>query len=961
MRLATELTTIHVWSSAEPRRVPGDPRDSGHGAEGSCDRPVRVGDLVCPGVVGILARGPDASVVTDAEKGAAMARRLTARPLPAWVGDLPVFERTLGNGFKALVLPRTHAPVVVCDLYYPVGSVDEPAGRTGLAHFVEHMLFKGTQRFPKGEIDRLSFVAAGQSNAETGEDCTHYWFAFPSQRWELALTIEADRMRGASFDLREVEAERHVIGEERARDLDSPLGRLDQTHLALTYLRHPYRNPILGWPDDLSRIDLTDLRGFYQQHYRPDGAVLVIVGDVDPERALDRVSSHFEPLKPGEHDRPAPPLDEPRQMGRRDFTVVDSESAARGIFGWHTVPRGHPDGPALDVLSDLLTCGRRSRLWNELVERRKLATWIETSQDDARWAGQFLLQVEAAPQTQPTRLEEAIAEVIGQIADEGPAPDELARSRHRLEAAWRWEQEDLAGLAAGLGHVALWDDWRAWQAEHRAALAVEADDIRRVASTYLIEASLTVGWSLPRSGRAMTVLLPSETLPSTPWPPSAPPAGRPTALAIPGGRSRLTDYHPHRTVLANGLRLVSETRPGTGIVALELFVDAGLLRESKPGLACLTGRLLEEGTETRVAEELAEAIEDVGGTLDVGSTGAALRVRAEDLPLALEILSDIVLHPAFPAEALPWAKRRMAAELQGDREDPAYRAEQIFRGLVYGDHPYARDPRGTAREIARLSLDDVKAHHAGHFAADNAFLVAVGDFDPRRLQSLVKTHFQPWKRRGQTAEAPSQLVRSARPRVRKVAHPGEQVHIVLGHLGIARTNPDFDALAVLDHIFGSGPGFTDRLSRILRDELGLAYSVGGGITDSADVVPGLFRVYVGTMPEEAERVVAAIVDQVRAIHEGAFSDDEVDCARRYLAGSWVFDYQTVEQRAERLLELERWGLPLDEPMKWPERVARVTAAKVRRAARAHIDPSALIRVEFGPIRRRGQRASAECA
>ena len=176
----------------------------------------------------------------------------------------------------------------VCDLYYPVGSFDEPPGLTGLAHFVEHMLFKGTERFPKGQIDRLVLVAAGQSNAETGEDSTHYWFAFPSDRWELALAIEADRMRGVRFDPREVEVERRVIGEERARELNSPQGRLDQTHLAVTYLRHPYRNPILGWPDDIARIGVDDFERFYQAHYRPDGAVLVVVGDVEPEAGAGR-------------------------------------------------------------------------------------------------------------------------------------------------------------------------------------------------------------------------------------------------------------------------------------------------------------------------------------------------------------------------------------------------------------------------------------------------------------------------------------------------------------------------------------------------------------------------------------------------------------------------------------------------------------------------------------------------
>ena len=194
----------------------------------------------------------------------------------AWTATFRFPSGTLANGLEVLVLPRRHAPIVVCDLYYPVGSFDEPPGLTGLAHFVEHMLFKGTERFPKGQIDRLVLVAAGQSNAETFEDGTHYWFTFPSDRWELALAIEADRMHGARFDPREVEVERQVIGEERARELNSPQGRLEQTHLAVTYLRHPYRNPILGWPDDIARINVDDLKTFYRAHYRPEGAILVV-------------------------------------------------------------------------------------------------------------------------------------------------------------------------------------------------------------------------------------------------------------------------------------------------------------------------------------------------------------------------------------------------------------------------------------------------------------------------------------------------------------------------------------------------------------------------------------------------------------------------------------------------------------------------------------------------------------
>ena len=568
------------------------------------------------------------------------------------------------------------------------------------------------------------------------------------------------------------------------------------------------------------------------------------------------------------------------------------------------MPRGHPDGPALDVLSDLLTCGRRARLWSALVEHGRIATWVDAAQDGARRAGQLVLQVEAAPDIPPARIEETITAILDQLADAGPTPAELARSRNRLEAAWRWEQEDLAGLAAGLGQAAPWGDWRAWQAEHRAALAVEADDIRRVVSTYLTDANLTVGWSLPRPNRGG----------------DGPAAGRggPPSAASRGAAGRRAD---DRAGGAGGRleagrlsppsrRPGQRTASGLGATHRHRHRGAGAVRRCRRAPRGEAGSRPPDRPDARRRDpdppgrcRWPRRSRTSAARSTSAATGASLRVRAEDLPLALEILADVVRRPAFPAEALPWARRRIAAELQGDRDDPAFRADLLFRHLVYGDHPYARDPRGSVRDLNRLTLDDVQAHHARHFAPDNALLVAVGDFDTRRLQSLVKAHFRTWEPSGLAAAPLPRPVRLARPRVRRMAHPGEQVHIVLGHLGIVRNHPDFAALAVLDHIFGSGPGFNDRLSRIVRDEMGLAYSVGGGITDSADLVPGLFRVYVGTMPDETDRVVAAIVEQVRAMHAGAFSDDEVERARRYVAGSWVFEFQTVEQRAERLLEL----------------------------------------------------------
>ncbi|AMV36322.1 M16 family metallopeptidase [Planctomyces sp. SH-PL62] len=888
-----------------------------------------------------------------------MARRLKSHSTIAKVGSQPVFERVLGNGLKILVLPRKGVRIVVCDLFYPVGSFDEPPGKSGIAHFLEHMLFKGTERFPKGSIDQMAFVAGGQANADTGEDRTHYWFSLPADRWELALEIEADRMTSARFDPREVEAERQVIGEERARDAESALSRLEQNHQALSYLRHPYRNPVLGWPRDVASITVEDLEAFYRRHYRPDGAVIVFAGDLDPERALDRAEERFGAIPPGSTPRGRPEGDESPQAGRRDFVLAEADALPRGVLGWHTVPSQHPDAPALDVLADVLSAGRRSRLWRSLVEDDHLAGWVEAQHAPGRQGGQFLVQIEATDERiDPDEVEDAVLDILDDLTVRGPSEEEMARVRNRFEAGWRWDQEDILALACGVGEAALWGDWRDWQADHAAALAVDAAAVRRVAGKYLLEDNLTAGWLL-RSG---TDEVPAPRTPEIRRGTVARTEPAPLIFAsdlpatVGRARPKLVDYRPRRFVLANGLRVIHERRADVGVAAVDFYVEGGWVREAAPGAAALTSRMLEEGCEGRTAQEVAAAIEDVGGSLEFSSAWSALRARSEDLALGLEILADVARRPAFPAESLAWTKQRLIAELKSDLEDPAFRADQEFRRLIYGDHPLGRDYRGGLRELRRLTRDDVVAHHRRHFSPENAFLVVVGEFDAARLKRLVEAHFGDWEQGGAAPPTWPALGEVGPPRSRRISCPGEQVHIVMGHRGISRHDADFDALLILDHILGSGPGFSDRLGRIVRDEMGLVYSIGGGATDSADVLPGVFRIYAGTRPEEADRVVAAVSEQIRAMHDGDFSDDEVIRVQRYLTGASLFELQTVEQRAERLVDLERLGLPLDEPRTWPARIAAVTPARVRDAARRRLSPDGLFRVELGPASRTTRRA-----
>lgn len=880
----------------------------------------------------------------------AMPRRgLIRAPLTA-TGELGVVEHRCDNGLHVLIVPLRQAPIAVCDLHFRAGSVDDPAGKSGLAHVVEHMLFQGTARYPKGRIDLLTFLAGGSTNAETGEDYTHYWFALPSQQWQLELEIDADRLANTRFDPVEFEREQRVIVEERARELDSAAGRLEEAHIALSYLSHPYRTPIFGWLGELRALTVDDAQTWFESHYGPDSALLVVVGDVDPARVIDRATATLGalPRRQALPRRPEPL--EPPQTGRRSFVVERAEGLSRGLLGWHTVPRGHPDGPALDVLADLLSGGTSARLKHRLVDRRRLAVWASASQEAGRMAGQFLIRVDAASGVAPARIEADVLAELRALARHGPELDELARCRQRLESAWRWEQQDTAGLAAGLGAVALWQDWRAWPAEHRAAMKVTAEDISRVAERYFHEDQLTVGWTRPRGRIVQTGSEMGESAAATHAPAGESPIlldAKELRRAIEQPKPRPISLQIASLTLPNGLRVLSERHPGCGTLAIELYCDAGLLRESAPGVAYLTARLRDELRDRATGSRLIEPLEDSGGQVEFLQTGVSIRARSEDLLTALDLIVASMIVPSFDAGSLARVRARVSDELRGDLDDGVVRAGRAFIKRVYGTHPLGRDVRGSIASLAAMRIADVRDHQERWIVPNRSFLVVVGDFHPPDLVGALATRLGRWK--------PSGIAAPPLPPVRTthaggsitLSRAGEQAHIFMGHIGIARRDPDYAALAVLDHILGSGPGFVDRLSRVLRDEMGLAYAVGGGMTDSADVLPGVLRVYAGTNPADAGRARNALRGQLIELQAGRFSDEEVIAAREYLARSSVFEYQNTGARAERILEIERWGLTPAESVGWPQLVESTTPEQVRAAAARHIRPAQLVEISLG--------------
>lgn len=411
-----------------------------------------------------------------------------------------------------------------------------------------------------------------------------------------------------------------------------------------------------------------------------------------------------------------------------------------------------------------------------------------------------------------------------------------------------------------------------------------------------------------------------------------------------------------RIELGNGLRVLLLENHAAPAVAVSALIRAGErnVEDAKAGLGTLAGEMLLEGTARRSAREIAAAIEARGGALGISggeeATSVNLTLLGEDLPLGLELAAELVREPIFALDRLALTVDRRLAQLRAHEDDPRWVASTAFNEIVFAGTPRHRPPLGYGETISLLSRHDLVSYHERHFAPDNALMIVVGDFQTADAAARCEALFGDWRRSVDPAPpVASVFAMQSGPRVKHIRKEKEQVNILLGHLGIRRSAPDYHAVRVLDTILGDSPGFTSRIPRLLRDEHGLAYTVYCNMARSAGLDPGRFVAYIGTAPENLERAVALLREQIELIVKEPPSDEEVEEAKSYLVGSHVFEFETNAQVAAFLASVELYDLGPDYPRRYVDEIGRVEAEDVWRAARAHIHPEALTLVVVGPV------------
>jgi zinc protease len=394
-------------------------------------------------------------------------------------------EVILDNGLRALLVERSGLPIVASTIWYRVGSRDERTGQTGCSHLLEHMMFKGTARYAKGEIDQLTSRMGGSNNAFTDHDTTAYWFALAADRWERALEIEADRMTGCALDPGEFEAEKSVVLEELAMYDDDPWQRMWAVGEATAFHVHPYHHPIIGWKEDLQRLSAEDLRAYYERHYGPNRAFLVIVGAFDVSKTIDRVHELFDPLRAVPSRESV--LAEPEPRGERRAVVRTPGTTRRLALGVTTSRCGGEEDFVLDVLAAILGGGRSSRLYRDLVLDRELATDVSVFNEARLDPGMLWIFVELRPGVDPRVVEERVQEQLSGVAARGVRADELRRARAQILSGWLFEEETNLDVARRLGRFesVVADGHRLIASVPARYEAVSSGDVREVVARYL--------------------------------------------------------------------------------------------------------------------------------------------------------------------------------------------------------------------------------------------------------------------------------------------------------------------------------------------------------------------------------------------------------------------------------------------------------------------------------------------
>lgn len=810
---------------------------------------------------------------------------------------------TLKQGLDTILDPTPGSAVISVQIWVATGSMHESAlAGAGISHLLEHMVFKGTDRFSGGQLSLEVQAAGGQWNAYTTYDRTVYYIDGPAESLDLFLSALTEMVFRPTFPEEEFEKEKDVIRREIAMGLDDPDSVGHEHHFRTLFSRDPRRQPIIGHRDLFDSITHEQMVTYHHARYRPDNCFLVLSGGFDPSKAKSIITRELDKgLRPF-REFPVTSISEPAQIGTRRSSKSFAIPSSHLTMSWQVPDLGHPDTPALELLATVLGGGRSTPLYRQIREELGLVhsigcyAWI-TGDGPGIFSIHAELETEKLPQ-----LELEIHKELDKISTRS-LDKEIARAQRQLASSQFKTLASASGRASDL--ASNWHQTRNLDYTRdflNQLETISTSDLQRVAKHYLTPNRVTVVTLDPDDFKKQTI----------------------TADPI----CKNTDIQEH--TLSNGLRVLLQNDPRVPVVYGNLALLAGCLSETPvtAGLNALLSSLLLKGTSNRSATELAESLEDLGASLRPGAGNNTLLLSTyclrDDLSPVLDILGDILINPTFPEDALAREKSAFISRLKEALNDPASRAFRELRHQLWSGKGYGIPSSGTEESLAGIDRDSILAHHQNSFTAGNLVLALFGDLDPKTILPVLESTL------GQLPSGGSKIIPPTIPTSSGEHHltlDKEQAVLAIGYPGLSASDPRRHALELL-HSYCSdmaGPLFTN-----IREELGLAYYVSSSMFLGLNT--GLFSFYLGTAPDQLELARTTLENEVKKLACEGIPADRLASVKANARASTALQNQSPKSRAN-LASLDLLlGLPADQHTLQDDLMDAVTAEEIQTLA-----------------------------
>ena len=864
-----------------------------------------------------------------------------------------VKEYKLKNGLTVLMHQDHSTPVVAVNMWYHVGSKNEAPGRTGFAHLFEHMMFQGSKNYVDGwrGVDELG----GTVNGTTNEDRTYYFEAIPSNFLERTLYLESDRMGNLldAMSQEKLDNQRDVVKNERRFRVDNvPYGTMGERIGDILYPEgHPYHWSVIGSMADLSAASLDDVKSFFRQYYVPNNTVLVLSGDFNEKEARGWIQKYFGPIKGGAAiNRPDPARPQMTSIVRKVYEDPFAR-LSRVSLVWPGVRQYAADEAALDVLASVLSSGRGSRLQSNLVFGKELAQQVFANNGTNEVGGLFQIAANAAPGKSLDDVEKEINIEIERIKKDGATADEINRAITGREAQAIFGLQTVLGVGSRIADYAGYlGKPNYFQADIDRYRKVTAADVKRVANQYLVANHLVMSY------------VPSKT------PPPSVQADKPAsteskkkdlaliakqdAMLPKGGPDPKFNLPAiEKAKLTNGLDVWVVRQSELPIVSMNLVINAGGTIESadKSGVASMTASMLNQGTKTRSAVEVANGLQSIGAQVNPGaswdSSGVSMQTLTKNLDKALDYYADIVTNPAFPNKEFESLKRRTMNSFIQRRASATAVAGVVYDKVLYGDQAYGRQLTGDEKTVKAMGRDDLVRFYDSYYRPNNSTLIVVGDVQMADIKGRLEKAFANWKTGDVRNSAFAEQRMAAKPGIYLVDKPGAaQSSVSIGQVGIDRSNPDYYAVQVMNSILGGGG--TARLFMNLREDKGYTYGAYSRFVYRRGAGPFSASGEIQTV--STKEAVQEFLKELNGIRGSRpVTPTELEVNKQSFIRRYPSQFETVGGISAQLANLVVYGLPDTYFNEYISKVNAVTIDDINRVANKYLDPSKMAIVIVG--------------